>query len=92
VQLLVAEETVGYRTCLEDDDTSRRHLNLVPLMHQIRRGQSRHDAQRGGEPLRGRATVASLYGRSACSAGDGLLTMGDRTTRVFRSTAREFCR
>jgi len=38
MELLVAEETVGYGTCLEVDSTSPRYLNLVPLMHQIRRG------------------------------------------------------
>ena len=32
---LVAEETGGYGPCLEVDCTSQRHLNLVPLMHQI---------------------------------------------------------
>src|SRR6266403_1357841 len=36
MELLVAEETVGYGTCLEVDSTSPRYLNLVPLMHQIR--------------------------------------------------------
>jgi hypothetical protein len=36
VDFLVAEETVGYGPCLEVDSTSRRHLNLVPLMHRIR--------------------------------------------------------
>ena len=35
MELLVAEETVGYGTCLEVDSTSPRYLNLVPLMHQI---------------------------------------------------------
>jgi transposase-like protein len=38
VDFLGAEETVGYGTCLEVDSTSPRHLNLVPSMHQIRRG------------------------------------------------------
>jgi hypothetical protein len=80
------------RRLREVDGTKPSQLNVVPPMHQIRRGQSRHDPQRGGEPLRGRATVASLYGRSACSAGDGPFTIGDRATRVCRSTAREFCR
>ncbi len=37
MELLVAEETVGYGTCLEVDSTSPRYLNLVPLMHQIPR-------------------------------------------------------
>ena len=36
MDFLVAEETVGYGPCLEVDSTSARHLNLVPLMHQIR--------------------------------------------------------
>ncbi len=35
MELLVAEETVGYGTSLEVDSTSPRYLNLVPLMHQI---------------------------------------------------------
>jgi|SRR6266446_2509214 len=35
MELLVAEETVGYGPCLEVDSTSPRYLNLVPLMHQI---------------------------------------------------------
>jgi hypothetical protein len=30
------EVTVGYGTCLEVVHTSPRHLNLIPLMHQIR--------------------------------------------------------
>jgi hypothetical protein len=38
VDFLVAEETVGYGLRLEVDSTSARHLNLVPLMHQIRLG------------------------------------------------------
>src|SRR5437016_41470 len=35
MDFLVAEKTVGYGPCLEFDGTSPRHLNLVPLMHQI---------------------------------------------------------
>jgi hypothetical protein len=38
MDFLVAEKTVGYGPCLEFDSTSPRHLNLVPLMRQIRRG------------------------------------------------------
>jgi hypothetical protein len=35
VDFLVPEETVGYGACLDVDSASARHLNLVPLMHQI---------------------------------------------------------
>ena len=35
MDFLVAEKTVGYGPCLGFDGTSPRHLNLVPLMHQI---------------------------------------------------------
>ena len=37
MDLLVAEETVGYGPRLEVDSTSPRHLSLVPVMHQIHR-------------------------------------------------------
>ncbi len=41
MDFLVAKKTVGYGPCLEFAGTSPRHLNLVPLMHQIRAVQIR---------------------------------------------------